>query len=32
MGWTTTAGKTYHVAVTGTSATIEYDVEVVDCK
>jgi roadblock/LC7 domain-containing protein len=32
MGWTTAAGKTYHVAVSGTSMPIEYDVEVVDCK
>jgi hypothetical protein len=31
MGWTTAAGKTYHVAVSGTSMPIEYDVAVVDC-
>ena len=31
MGWTTAAGQTYHVAVSGTSMPIEYDVEVVDC-
>ena len=31
MGWTTTAGKTYSVAVSGISTPIEYDVEVVDC-
>jgi hypothetical protein len=31
MGWTSAAGKTYHVAVSGTSMPIEYDVEVVDC-
>jgi len=31
MGWTTAAGKTYHVAVSGTSMPIEYDVEVIDC-
>jgi hypothetical protein len=31
-GWTTAAGKTYHVAVSGTSTPIEYDVEVVDCQ
>jgi hypothetical protein len=30
-GWTTAAGKTYHVAVSGTSTPIEYDVEVVNC-
>lgn len=29
-GWTAAAGKTYHVAVSGTD--IEYDVEVVDCE
>ncbi len=31
MGWTTAAGKTYHVAITGSSMPIEYDVQVVDC-
>jgi uncharacterized protein YkwD len=31
QGWTTTAGTTYHVALTGISETIEYDVRVVDC-
>jgi hypothetical protein len=31
MGWSTAAGKTYHVAVSGTSTAIEYDVEVVSC-
>jgi hypothetical protein len=31
MGWESAAGKTYHVAITGTSTPIEYDVEVVDC-
>jgi hypothetical protein len=31
MGWSTAAGKTYHVTVSGTSMPIEYDVEVVDC-
>ena len=31
-GWTTAAGHTYHVSVTGASQAIEYDVEVVDCK
>jgi hypothetical protein len=32
MGWTTAAGKMYHVAISGTSKPIEYDVDVVDCK
>jgi hypothetical protein len=31
MGWTSAAGQTYHVALSGTSMPIEYDVEVVDC-
>jgi hypothetical protein len=31
MGWTTTAGKTYSVKLSGTSPAIEYDVEVVSC-
>jgi hypothetical protein len=30
-GWTAAAGKTYSVKITGTSAPIEYDVEVIDC-
>jgi uncharacterized protein YkwD len=30
-GWRSAAGKTYHVAVTGTSTTIAYDVTMVDC-
>jgi uncharacterized protein YkwD len=30
-GWTSKAGETYHVALSGTSMPIEYDVEVVDC-
>ena len=30
-GWTSAAGKTYSVKVSGTSTPIEYDVEVVDC-
>jgi hypothetical protein len=30
-GWTTQAGQTYSVKVTGTSMPIEYEVEVVDC-
>jgi hypothetical protein len=30
-GWTTAAGQTYHVAITGASMPIEYDVEVVSC-
>jgi hypothetical protein len=32
MGWTTAAGKTYNVAVTGVSTAISYAVEVVDCR
>ena len=32
MGWTSTAGKTYSVKVTGASTPIEYDVTFVDCK
>jgi uncharacterized protein YkwD len=32
MGWTSEAGKTYSVSVSGTSMPIAYDVEVVDCK
>jgi hypothetical protein len=32
MGWTAAAGKTYHVALSGSSMPIEYDVEVIDCK
>ena len=31
MGWTTAAGKTYSVSISGTSMPIEYEVEVVDC-
>ncbi len=31
QGWTTQAGHTYHVAVTGVTPAISYDVEVVDC-
>lgn len=31
MGWTTTAGTSYHVEVTGAGAPISYDVHVVDC-
>jgi uncharacterized protein YkwD len=31
QGWTTQAGTTYHVALTGISEPIEYDVRVVDC-
>ncbi len=31
QGWTSQPGVTYHVAVTGISPTIEYDVEMVDC-
>ena len=31
-GWTTTAGHTYHVEVTGISPTISYDVQVVACE
>jgi hypothetical protein len=30
-GWSTEAGKTYHVALTGVSPAIEYDVRVIDC-
>jgi uncharacterized protein YkwD len=32
MGWSTTAGKTYTVAVTGTTMPIDYTVQIVDCK
>ncbi len=32
MGWSTTAGKTYDVAVTGTPMPINYSVQIVDCK
>jgi hypothetical protein len=31
MGWTTTAGKTYNVSITGTSTAISYAVQVVSC-
>jgi uncharacterized protein YkwD len=31
-GWTTTAGQTYGVSVTGTSTPISYDVNAVDCE
>ncbi|PKN46659.1 MAG: hypothetical protein CVU59_05415 [Deltaproteobacteria bacterium HGW-Deltaproteobacteria-17] len=31
QGWTTQAGHTYHVSVTGVTPAISYDVEVVDC-
>jgi hypothetical protein len=31
MGWTTAAGKTYHVAISGISTPIEYDAAVVNC-
>src|SRR5690606_41949094 len=31
MGWTITAGTSYHVEVTGAGAPISYDVHVVDC-
>lgn len=31
-GWTSQAGKTYSVSVTGASMPITYDVEMVDCK
>jgi hypothetical protein len=31
MGWTTAAGKTYSVKVTGVTPEIAYDVQVVDC-
>jgi len=31
MGWTSAAGQTYTVTVSGVSMPIEYDVEVVDC-
>ena len=30
-GWTTKAGETYHVTLSGVSPAIEYDVQVVDC-
>jgi len=32
QGWTTQAGVTYHVEVSGTSEPIVYDVSVVDCR
>jgi hypothetical protein len=32
MGWTSAAGKTYHVAISGISKPIEYDVEIVNCQ
>jgi uncharacterized protein YkwD len=32
MGWSTTAGKTYMVSVTGTPTPINYSVQIVDCK
>lgn len=32
MGWSTEAGKTYSVAVTGIPQPINYDVQIVDCK
>jgi hypothetical protein len=32
MGWSTTAGKTYTVAVTGAPMPINYTVQIVDCK
>jgi hypothetical protein len=32
MGWATTAGKKYDVAVTGTPTPISYSVQIVDCK
>jgi len=31
MGWTTQAGKTYSVSVTGVTPAIAYDVQVVSC-
>jgi hypothetical protein len=30
-GWTSAAGHTYHVSVSGVSTAIDYDVQVVDC-
>jgi hypothetical protein len=32
MGWTSTAGKTYTIAVTGIPQPINYEVKMVDCK
>jgi hypothetical protein len=32
QGWTTQAGTTYHVEVTGIAAPISYDVQVVTCE
>jgi hypothetical protein len=32
MGWSTTAGKTYSVSVTGGAMPISYMVQIVDCK
>jgi hypothetical protein len=31
MGWTSEAGTTYSVKLSGTSMPIEYDVEIIDC-
>lgn len=31
MGWTSAAGQTYHVKISGTSTPIEYDAEIVNC-
>ena len=31
MGWTTQAGKTYSVSVTGVTPAISYDVQIVSC-
>ncbi len=31
QGWTMTAGESYHVRIDGAGATIEYDVDVVEC-
>jgi hypothetical protein len=32
MGWTTAAGKTYNVSITGVSTAISYAVQIVDCR
>ena len=31
QGWSAAAGETYHVKISGTGSTIEYDVKPVDC-
>jgi hypothetical protein len=31
-GWSSEAGRTYHIELTGISTTISYDVHMVDCR